>query len=309
MRDALIEFQPVLLVLATQCAYPDFEDALREWERLADQSGPKPRDDTGHEHRRVSMTQDPLSLDWRLKGSFGALQGAKINDVLLAFANSEWEDDWADARREHGENACAADLERSPAQRAADALAAMAQRAASAEPGAKEPTTEHVIVWDAATYEATAHRVTCTDTRCTAEAHTTNKWYEPATYRCETIDGRKLEPVEALLDSFHHHLRIVLVTEGQPTHVGSRHRLFTGRNRLAVKLQSRTCIWPGCWVPTSSCEADHVHPHARGGRTQPANGAPLCGRHNRWKQKGYVIQRDAYVGRWRTYRPDGTEIE
>lgn len=103
VRDALIEFQPVLLVLATQCAYPDFEDALREWERLADQNGPKPRDDTGHEHRRVSMTQDPLSLDWRLKGSFGALQGAKINDVLRAFANSEWEDDWAEARREHGD--------------------------------------------------------------------------------------------------------------------------------------------------------------------------------------------------------------
>ncbi len=112
-----------------------------------------------------------------------------------------------------------------------------------------------------------------------------------------------------MLDSFHHHLRTVLVTDGQPTHVGSRRRLFTGRNRLAVKLQSTTCIWPGCWVPTSACEADHIQPHAHGGGTHPTNGAPLCGRHNRWKQKGFTAGRDPDTGRWRTYRPDGSEIE
>jgi len=309
VRDALVGFQADLLVLATECAYPDFEAAVREWERLADADGPKPRDDTGHQRRHVSMTQDPQSLDWHLRGSFGALQGAKINDVLRAFADKEWQGDWAEARQEHGDNACAADLARTTAQRAADAFAAMAERAAAAEPGAKEPATEHVIVWSADAYEATAHRVTCTDLRCTAPAHSTNKWYDPATYRCETIDGHKLEPVEALPDSFHHHLRTVLVTNGQPTHVGSRHRLFTGRNRLAVKLQSTTCLWPGCWVPTSACEADHAQAHADGGPTHPHNGAPLCGRHNRWKQKGYKLKRDPDTGRWRTYRPDGTEIE
>ena len=308
VREALVEFQPDLLILATECTYPAFEQALRQWERLADADGPEPRADKGHQRRNLTLVQDPETLIWTLRGTFGAIQGAKLNDVLKAFVAREWEHDAAEARAAHGDSTCEADLERSHTQRAADALAAMAERAAAAAPGAKGPVTEHVILWDAATYLATTHRVTCTDPACGAEAHASRQWYDPATYRCETIDGNRLEPVEALFDSFHHHVRVVLVTGGQPTHVGSRRRLFTGRNRLAVKLQSPTCLWPGCWVPTSACEADHVHPHTSGGRTEPENGAPLCGRHNRWKQKDYTIGRDPDTGRWRTYRPDGTEI-
>jgi len=62
-------------------------------------------------------------------------------------------------------------------------------------------------------------------------------------------------------------------------------------------------------VPTSACEADHAHPHTSGGKTEPDNGVPLCGRHNRWKQKNYTTRRDPDTGRWRTYRPDGSEIQ
>ncbi len=309
IRDALVGFQPEVLVLATECEYPVFESVLRQWERATDQDGPEPKDDKAHKNRHFSLTQDPETLAWKVKGSLGPLPGAKVNNLLRRLADWERENDWTAARAEHGDSTCAADLERTEAQRWADALARMADLAASADPEAKGAGSEHVIVWDADTYQSTVHRVTCTDPACDAEAHTSNRWYDPATYRCETIDGDPLEPVEAVLDSFHHHVRVVLVTGGQPTHVGSRRRLFTGRNRLAVKLQSRTCLWPGCWVPTSVCEADHAHPHAAGGTTTPQNGIPLCGRHNRWKQKGYTTGRDPDTGRWRTYRPDGTEIE
>jgi len=41
--------------------------------------------------------------------------------------------------------------------------------------------------------------------------------------------------------------------------------------------------------------------------TNPANGGPACGFHNRWKQTGYRVHRDPH-GNWHTYRPDGTEI-
>ncbi|MEZ5411473.1 MAG: DUF222 domain-containing protein [Acidimicrobiales bacterium] len=309
VREALIEFQPDLLILAADCDYPVFEQALREWERVMDTDGPEPKADTAHRNRHFSLSQDPENLTWTPKGSLGPLQGAKVHELLRRLADREREKDWAAAKAEHGDSTCAADLERTEAQRWADALVRMADMAASADPDAKGPGSEHVIVWSSDTYDATVHRVTCTDPRCTAEAHRTNRWYDPSTYRCETLDGHPLEPVEALFDSFHHHVRVVLVTGGQPTHVGSKRRLFTGRNRLAVKLQSPTCIWPGCWVPTSVCEADHAHPHTSGGRTEPENGAPLCGRHNRWKQKNYTTQRDPDTGRWRTYRPDGSEID
>ena len=309
VRDALGEFQPDLLTLAAECEYPVFEQVLRQWERLVEADGPAPKADEAHKNRHLSLSQDPETLAWKTKGSLGPLQGARVEELLRHLADQARLTDWDEAKEKHGDSTGVADLERSEAQRWADSLERMAGLAASADPDAKGPTTEHVILWDADTYLSTVHRVTCTDPGCSAEAHTSNRWYDPATYRCETLDGRPLEPVEAMLDSFHHHVRVVLVTGRQPTHVGSKRRLFTGRNRLAAKLQSPTCLWPGCWVPTSACESDHAHPHIRGGKTERENGVPLCGRHNRWKQKNYTTLRDPDTGRWRTYRPDGSEIE
>ena len=285
-----------------------FESVLRQWERATDDDGPEPKADAAHRDRHFSLSQDREALAWKSKGSLDSLQGAKVHDVLRRLVDRQRQIDWDKAKAVHGDSTCAADLERTDAQRWADALVRMADLAASADPDTKGPDTEHVIVWSADAYNATVHRVTCTDPHCGAEAPTTNKWYDPSTYRCETLDGHPVEPVAAVLDSFHHHVRVVLVSGGQPTHVGSRRRLFTGLNRLAVKLKSPTCLWPGCWVPSSVCEADHAQPVGTGGKTSPENGIPLCGRHNRWKQKGYVTGRDPDTGRWRTYRPDGTEI-
>ncbi len=239
VREALIEFQPDLLILAAECDYPVFERVLRDWERIVDTDGPEPPDTT-HRNRHFSLTQDPETLAWKPKGSLDALDGAKVNELLRRLADREREKDWAAAKAEHGDSTCAAHLARSEGQRWADALVRMADMAASADPDAQGPGSEHVIVWDSDTYLSTVHRVTCTDPTCDAAAHTNDRWYDPTTYRCETLDGHPLEPVAAMLDSFHHHVRIVLVTGGQPTHVGSKRRLFTGRNRLAVKLPNET---------------------------------------------------------------------
>ena len=43
--------------------------------------------------------------------------------------------------------------------------------------------------------------------------------------------------------------------------------------------------WPfGRCRETEALEADHVHPHSRGGQTSIANGQALCKRHNRTKR-------------------------
>ncbi len=106
-----------------------------------------------------------------------------------------------------------------------------------------------------------------------------------------------------------HVRRVIINTKGVVIDLGRKARLFTGSARLAAQLQSPRCIWPGCDTPTSRCEIDHLHDHAKGGPTNPDNGAPLCGFHNRWKQKGFATTRDPATGRWRTYRPDGSLIE
>ncbi|MBT8207831.1 MAG: HNH endonuclease, partial [Acidimicrobiia bacterium] len=82
---------------------------------------------------------------------------------------------------------------------------------------------------------------------------------------------------------------------------------FTGNARHAIKLAHTHCVFAGCDVPSSKCEADHLLEHSKQGRTNPRNGAPLCGKHNRWKQKGFHVYRDP-TGTWHTQRPDGTHI-
>ncbi len=84
--------------------------------------------------------------------------------------------------------------------------------------------------------------------------------------------------------------------------------------RLAAQLANTECFWPGCHVPVSRCQIDHLVPFTErddgggGGRTNPGNGGPACGKHNRHKEHGSTVWRDP-TGRWHTHRPDGTEIE
>ncbi|MFN8019559.1 MAG: HNH endonuclease signature motif containing protein [Acidimicrobiales bacterium] len=72
-------------------------------------------------------------------------------------------------------------------------------------------------------------------------------------------------------------------------------------------LTATTCFWPGCTQPVHRCEADHLQPWQSGGSTSPGNGAPACGKHNRWRNHGYTVQRDP-AGNLHIHRPDGTEI-
>jgi hypothetical protein len=101
--------------------------------------------------------------------------------------------------------------------------------------------------------------------------------------------------------------RVVLDTAGVVIDLGRRARLFTGGARDAVLLGDRWCMWPGCDLRSGRCQTDHSTPWAADGPTRPDNGGPACGRHNRWKQRGYNTVRDQ-TGHWHTYRPDGTEI-
>ena len=278
-------------------SYDDFERTIREWERLADQDGPEPND-RFHQARRVKLTQDQETLTWTAEGRFGSQMGAQIAEIFAHYTAAELAADWEKARAEHGDDACDAHLPRSVDQRAADALWQVFQDAASAETSCVPPDFCHNIMWSAEAYEEMVRRLDSEPARP----------MDPATFRCETASGIPLEPYEAASHSLLTNVRRVLVDASGTVIDLGRARGFTGNARTAAKLQSSHCIWKGCRVPADRCQVDHTHSHSTGGRTNPGNRAPLCGRHNRLKETGYRVWRDP-TGHWHLYRPDGTEIE
>jgi hypothetical protein len=72
-------------------------------------------------------------------------------------------------------------------------------------------------------------------------------------------------------------------------------------------LLAKRCAWVGCDLPAEWCQADHSIGWAAHGAIVPRNGQPLCGRHNRFKERGYRVYRDE-VGGWHVVDPAGNEI-
>ncbi len=310
--------QEKLLRWADEESFDDFKAKVLDWERAVDMNGGFKDNDRNHANRNVRLIHNSLNNTWELSGHLAADQGARAREILDHYIQAEWLADWADARAKLGDAATLADLKRTDAQRRADAFIRMCNDAAGAPPGTTAPRITHNIVWSADTYQAMLDLLgadaAALDTHWSATLTDPNTqraaWCNPHIYRCSTLDGIPLEPIEQFFSSLANHVRRVIVnTKGVVIDLGHKARLFTGSARQAAQLQSPRCVWPGCDIPTTRCEIDHLHDHARGGPTNPANGAPLCGFHNRWKQKNYTVTRDPGTGRWRTYRPDGSEIE
>ena len=299
VRGAMELRQERFIHQATTMHYAMFETRVREWERLIDEDGAAPRAEVTHEKRNARLTQSPVDLDWEFTARFGPLQGARVQEIFQRYVDAERQADWEKAVAEKGDDATVADMPRTEAQRRADALDAMCADAAAAPGSPVGPGFCHNIVWSAETYEEMLRRF----------AGATPRPLDPDTHRCETIDGVQLDPTEAAANSLLHSFRRVVVDSASVTIDAGRKRLFEGVLKDVVNIQSgTTCVWPGCHVPTSRCETDHLREHGSGGRTNPGNGAPLCGRHNRWKQKGYRVRRWP-DGTWTTTRPNGTTID
>jgi hypothetical protein len=303
VRHLMVDAQGWFVGCGKAMSYAEFEVAVREWERLGDMDGAAQANQRNHERRNATMLQDSIDLSWQMKAGLASLQGASIDDIFSHYIAAERLADWEKARATHGDVATEADLPRSEAQRRADALWQVFHDAAGADGTAAPAYFVHDIVWDADSYET---MLTALD----PERHDTLRSLDlnVDSYRCETIDGIRLEPLEAAAASLVAKMRRVVVDAAGVVIDLGRARCFTGSARKAAQLSARRCCWPGCGVPTSHCEIDHTREHAKGGRTNPANGAPFCGRHNRHKQKHFTARRDP-TGEWHIHRPDGTQIE
>ncbi len=288
-------FQAWFLKHADRLSYADFDKAMQRFEQLADEDGPEPSNEAG---RSASMVQVGVRGDWRLTAEFGSLTGLSLREIFDRYVSAELESDWEKARAEHGDDASGADLPRTRQQQAADALWQIFQDAAANDQSCVPVGFVHNIVWTAETLEHLTKLMFGADV-------------EPLDiddYLCRTIDGHTVNPRDAAARVFIDKLRRVVVDAAGVVIDQGQARAFTGSARLAVQLGATHCVWPGCDRPTSQCDIDHNVAHSRGGRTNPGNGAPLCGRHNQIKESGYRLWRDP-GGTWHVTRPDGARIK
>ncbi|WP_164699828.1 HNH endonuclease signature motif containing protein [Modestobacter sp. KNN46-3] len=101
--------------------------------------------------------------------------------------------------------------------------------------------------------------------------------------------------------------RIVMGPDGVPLDLGRDHRVVTPGLRKAVERRDKSCVFAGCGAPSWWCDVHHLIHWLHGGETNLQNSALLCERHHTKVHHGFRVQRDP-GGRWRTYRPDDTEI-
>ncbi len=288
-RDAL-----VLLEDAIGQSFDEFERRARTWEALADPDGDRARNERQHANRTFQIRPCPDG-GWSLSGSLAELAGVEFNEIFSWFLEAEWQADWADARARLGDDATAADLARTQAQRCADALVAMARAAASAPPGSQQPRPTVNVLIDQESFEA----------------HLRGETPDPRRYRdvvIRTQSGRRLHPDDAVNAALIGHIRrVVYDGSGTIIDLGRRSRLFRGSARDAVMLLLTTCIWIGCDRPISWCDADHSLGWKAHGATVPRNGGGLCRGHNHLKEHGFDVFRDE-SGHWHVIDPEGNEI-
>jgi hypothetical protein len=82
--------------------------------------------------------------------------------------------------------------------------------------------------------------------------------------------------------------------------------------RRAVEQRDGHCVFTGCHAPTHWCDVHHLLEWALdGGDTSLDNSGLLCEQHHTKVHHGYRVERDDGAPpdrRWRTYRPNGSEI-
>ena len=92
--------------------------------------------------------------------------------------------------------------------------------------------------------------------------------------------------------------RLLTAPDGTLIHADPRTYKPTAPVARHVRLRDQTCTFPGCGMPATRCDLDHVEPFdhrdpAAGGRTTPDNLHALCRRHHLLKTAGrWAVTRD-----------------
>lgn len=270
---ALAETDEILAALARETTPNETAQGVARWVAGVDPDGAL--DDAADVRRRFSMAKG-LGGRIHLRGELDPVGGEYLHTALAALMNGD---------RPVGD-------QRGHAERQADALVALARGALDGgdlpDVRGESPHVRVTIDWQSLSAARGAVGVVGGELG----------WAGPITP--ETARRLACDAKVA---------RIITGPNGLPLDVGREQRTATAAIRRAIVLRDGECVFAGCDAPPEWCDVHHVVHWAFGGATSCDNGALLCERHHTsCHEGGFSVRRDRETGRWRTFRPDGTEI-
>ena len=244
-----------LLHLARHHGFVDFKRACDRWELVVDPDGAEQGADDDRAARELHLSQSFGGM-WFGQLTLDPVSGAIVDTTLRLIERELFDADWAEAKARLDREPTVADLQRTPAQRRADALVEMATRARTAPPGGRRPAPLFTVVVGLETLQGPIlelfNRTVLTPG--TAARHLTEADVE----------------------------RVVFDGPSRVLDVGAQRRFFTGALRRAIEIRDRTCFHPSCDEVPERPEIDHIHEASKGGPTTQGNGRYGCRFHNLW---------------------------
>jgi hypothetical protein len=260
--DLYAEHEAALVEAATTVKVLDFAAVTRRWASLADDI--QARADANFGFVRRGFTISPTIGGSVVSGFLDPEASAAVNETLAALQPPEGPADT-----------------RSLAQRNADALVLLVQRARGGELPESRPIAgvELVVSHDV----LAGHALTNLDSlRCEIEGFGPIARITSQRLVCDCALGRA-----------------VIKGKSEILDLGRRTRTIPRSLRRAIRLRDQHCQYPGCRAPAAWCDVHHLVHWLVGGETNLENCALLCRRH-------HVA---CHEGGWKLARgPDGRMI-
>jgi hypothetical protein len=245
-----------LLGVARSYGFVSFKAACDRWSMVFDPDGAEQKAADDRNAREVHLAQSFGGM-WFGQMTLDPISGQIVGDALREIEREMFEADWSKAKTRLGRRPTILELERTPAQRRADALVEMATRARTAPADGRRPAPLFTVVVGL-------------DALCGPILELFNR-----TVITPGTAARHL--TEADLE------RIVYDSRSRVIDVGEQTRFFRGALRRGIEVRDRTCFHEACDEVPERLQIDHVHEVCKGGKTTDENGQGGCGFHNRWK--------------------------
>ena len=265
--------ESALLCVAKMRTAEDFVKWLVTWDADRDREAGIDRAVTQRARRRIGFSTDAEGLG-TIFGALALLDAKKIESTLRQIANELFHASGDDGT--------------TLAQRLADALVLMAERATGGGQSKSKPGRPTLVV-------------ICNEDSLRGRVEDAGLGY--------TLDGSPVPGSELRRLACHADvLPAVMNSHGQILDFGHKRRVASDSQRLALLTMYGGCIIDGCGCPTELLEIHHLTAYEHGGRTDLENLAPLCNRdHTRSHTERWTYTRGP-DGHFTVRTRHGTEI-